>query len=380
METNDTQGAIATNSPCLSALNMLWAFENRDWGRSRRVSALPSIPLPFLAGLVFALTLYRSLKGVEVSGTRRYFYAFLTLYALQGIGIGLRFGYGVERLAPFLPVSASAMAPLAFLAFRGLTAKPLSKPWLHILPPLAVAVSVAFFRDLVDLLLLAVFLAYGAALWRLTVSDGDEVMAEASLQRMRPALRAARLTAGLMLFFAVGDAALALYTDVYGPGNVPFVVGLMNIAAIAAVLVYYFAPDFSAASRPEAASKPTVEDRAVLARVEAALDERELYRNEDLSLAKLARRAGLPARDVSAAVNRATGLNVSQFVNNRRIAEACRLLRESEATVTQVMLDAGFSTKSNFNREFRRVTGKSPAQYRAAAKPGESAGAGKARA
>ncbi|MEQ1403961.1 AraC family transcriptional regulator [Rhizobium sp. YS-1r] len=326
---------------------------------------MPSIPLPFLAGLVFALTLYRSLKGVEVPGTRRYFYAFLVLYALQGVGIGLRFGYGVEWLAPFLPVSASIMAPLAFLAFRGLTSKPLSRAWLHSLPPLAVAVSVAFFRDLVDLLLLAVFLAYGAALWRLTVSDGDEeVMAEASLQRMRPALRAARLTAGLMLFFAVSDAALAFYTDVYGPGNVPLVVGLMNIAAIAAVLVYYFAPDFSATSRP-VASQPTEEDRAVLARVEAALDERGLYRNEDLSLAKLARRAGLPARDVSAAVNRATGLNVSQFVNNRRIAEACRLLRETEGTVTRIMLDAGFSTKSNFNREFRRVTGMSPAQYRA---------------
>jgi AraC-like DNA-binding protein len=32
------------------------------------------------------------------------------------------------------------------------------------------------------------------------------------------------------------------------------------------------------------------------------------------------------------------------------------------------MLEAGFSTKSNFNREFRRVTGTSPAQWRAAEK------------
>ncbi|MFB9949924.1 helix-turn-helix domain-containing protein [Rhizobium puerariae] len=338
-----------------------------------------SVPLPFIAGLVFALALYRSLKGVEVSGTRRYFHAFLVLYALQGVGIGLRFGYGVERLAPFLPVSASAMAPLAFLAFRGLTAKPLPRPWLHVLPPLAVAVSVAFFRDAVDLLLLAVFLAYGFALWRLTVADGDEVMAEASLQRMRPALRAARLTAGLMLFFAVSDAALAVYSDLYGPGDVPRAVAVMNLAALAAVLVYYFAPDFSAAREPVApATQATEEDRAMLARVEAALDERDLYKSEDLSLAKLARRAGFPARDVSAAVNRATGLNVSQFVNNRRIAEACRLLRESEATVTRIMFDAGFSTKSNFNREFRRVTGMSPAQYRAEARAGQ--GGGKARA
>ncbi|WP_117195354.1 helix-turn-helix domain-containing protein [Rhizobium terrae] len=327
-----------------------------------------SIPLPFLAGLVFALTLYRSLKGVELPGSRRYFYAFLVLYALQGVGIGLRFGYGVDALIPFLPVSASVMPPLAYLAFRALTGDGPARPWLHLLTPVSVAFAVAFLRDLVDALLLVVFLAYGTALWRLTLSGGDDVMAEAALQRMRPALRAARLAAGLMLFFALSDGALAVYTGIYGPADVPFAVALMNLAAIAAVLVYYFAPDFSS-GRPPAVGKegPTEADKAVIARVEATLDQGELYKNEDLSLARLARKAGLPAREVSAAVNRATGLNVSQFVNDRRIAEACRQLRETEKTVTQIMLDTGFSTKSNFNREFRRVTGTSPRQWRAGA-------------
>ena len=324
-----------------------------------------SIPLPFLAGLVFALTLYRSLKGVEVSGTRRYFYAFLVLYALQGIGVGLRFGYGVEGLIPFLPVSASIMPPLAFLAFRGLTSKPLPRPWLHLLPPLAVSIAVGLFRDLVDPLLLAVFVGYAFALWRLTVANGAEVMAEASLQRMRPAFRAARLTAGLMLFFAVSDAGLAVYAGLYGSDDVPLAVAIMNIAAIAAVVVYYFAPELAVSGAPaRPAMKATAEEGAILARVEVALEDRELYKSEGLSLAKLARRTGLSVRDVSSAINRATGLNVSQFVNNRRVAEACRLLRESEQTVTAIMLDVGFSTKSNFNREFRRVTGMSPAQYR----------------
>jgi AraC-like DNA-binding protein len=198
---------------------------------------------------------------------------------------------------------------------------------------------------------------------------------------MRPAFRAARLTAGLMLFFAVSDAGLAVYAGIYGPNDVPLVVGIMNIAAITAVVVYYFAPELSASGAPaRPAVEATGEDRAILARVEAALDERELYKNEDLSLAKLARRTGLPARELSAAINRATGLNVSQFVNNRRIAEACRLLRESERTVTGIMLDVGFSTKSNFNREFRRVTGLSPAQYRTRAGAAQSGSAAQKRA
>jgi AraC-like DNA-binding protein len=340
-----------------------------------------SVPLPFLAGLVFALTLYRSLKGVDAPGSRRYFFAFLILYALQGVIVGLHFGYGVKALAPVQPITAAIMPPLAFLAFRALMDEPLEKPWLHILPPLAVAAAIGFLRDLVDPLLLVIFFGYGIALWRLTLLGGADVMAEASLPRMRPALRAARLTAGLMLFFALSDASLAVYTSIHGAGDVPLAVTIMNLAAIAAVIVYYFSPDFSSA-KPAAASpsiEPREEDRVALSRIETALEENGLYRSEDLSLAKLARRARLPAREVSAAINRATGLNVSQFVNDRRLAEACRLLRETERTVIQIMLDVGFSTKSNFNREFRRVTGMSPKQWRAEARAAQDGGVIKTR-
>lgn len=341
-----------------------------------------SVPLPFLAGLVFALTLYRNLKGVETPGSYRYFFAFLILYALQGVIVGLHFGYGVKALAPVQPVTAAMMPPLAFLAFRALMDEHLERPWLHILPPLAAAIAVGFVRDLVDPLLLVIFFGYGVALWRLTLSGGTDVMAQASLPRMGPALRAARLTAGLMLFFAVSDAALAVYTDIHGSGHVPLAVTIMNLAAIAAVIVYYFLPDFSPAKPVSASSlvEPTEEDGGALSRIKAALEDGELYRSEDLSLAKLARKAKLPAREVSAVINRATGLNVSQFVNDRRVVEACRLLGETERTVIQVMLDSGFSTKSNFNREFRRVTGMSPKQWRGKARAAQDDGRKKTRA
>ncbi|MDP9839400.1 AraC-like DNA-binding protein [Neorhizobium huautlense] len=325
-----------------------------------------TIPLPFFAGLVFVLTLHLSLKGVELPGTRKIFNAFLALYAAQGIGIGLRFGYGVEGLVPLLPVTASAMPPLAYLAFRSLTASAVTKPWLHALPPLAVALSVAFARQFVDLLLFLTFVGYSIALWRITRAGGDEVMAEAALQRMRPALRAARLTAALMLFFALSDGALAVYAEFYGNAEVPLAVSVMNLAAIVAVVAYYLWPQM-----PETQPKPVEEsasaafpqDEAILARVSAALE--TLFADENLSLARLARKACLPARDVSVAINRATGLNVSQFVNNRRVAEACRLLDETGKSATTILFEVGFSTKSNFNREFRRVTGTNPRQWKA---------------
>ena len=326
-----------------------------------------TVPLPFIAGLVFVLVLHHSLKGVEVPGSRRYFVAFLVLYALQGVIVGLHFGYGIRALAPIQPVTASVMPPLAFLAFQGLTGSASPQPWRHLAAPLLTCAAMAFARMLIDPLLLVIFLAYGFALWRLTRTGGMEVMAEASLQRMRPALRAARLTAGLMLFFALTDAALAVYTEWNGAESVPLVVTIMNLGALAAVALYYFAP-VRVIERSAETDAPDPRDEAIVARAAAALEERSLYSNENLSLARIARKAGIPARELSSAINRATGLNVSQFVNNRRIDAACRLLDETGKSATSIMLDVGFSTKSNFNREFRRVTGMSPRQWRARSK------------
>ena len=61
-------------------------------------------------------------------------------------------------------------------------------------------------------------------------------------------------------------------------------------------------------------------------------------------------------------------MSVSQFVNEYLITEACRLLRETDETVLAISLAAGFATKSNFNREFPRVTGQTPSQWRSANK------------
>ncbi|WP_245425359.1 helix-turn-helix domain-containing protein [Phyllobacterium brassicacearum] len=59
------------------------------------------------------------------------------------------------------------------------------------------------------------------------------------------------------------------------------------------------------------------------------------------------------------------GMSVSQYVNDYRVKEACRLLAGTDEPITRIMFDAGFQTKSNINREFLRVTGTSPKAWRA---------------
>jgi AraC-like DNA-binding protein len=322
-----------------------------------------NIPLPFLVGLVVVLVLHRSLKGVEEPRCRLYFLAFFTLYALQGLIVGLHFGYGLEALGKLQPVTAALMPPLAYLSFRSLTDAPSAAPWRHLAGPVAVIAVLLVAPVLLDPLLLALFVFYGLLLWRLTRS-GSETMTQASLERMRPALQAARLTAALMFFFGLSDAVLAVYTGFAGAGAVPVAVTLMNIVTMAMVLAFALLPRFNSTDLDRPPPLPNSQDEEIVARVSALLQDGGLYRDENLSLARLARRAGLQPRVLSAAVNRVTGLNISQFVNNVRVAQACRLLLEDDRSATAIMLEAGFSTKSNFNREFRRVTGQSPRQWR----------------
>jgi AraC-like DNA-binding protein len=94
------------------------------------------------------------------------------------------------------------------------------------------------------------------------------------------------------------------------------------------------------------------------------LIEQRLYADTELNLQKLARKAGVPVRMVSRAINTQADQNVSQWINSARVDAVCELLTDKSISVTHAMLEAGFLTKSNFYREFRRLKGCSPSQWR----------------
>ncbi|MFF5987229.1 helix-turn-helix domain-containing protein [Prauserella flavalba] len=58
-----------------------------------------------------------------------------------------------------------------------------------------------------------------------------------------------------------------------------------------------------------------------------------------------------------------------QYLRRRRIERAMALLRTPSATVTDVAAKVGFESLGTFSRTFRAVTGRSPSEYRASARP-----------
>jgi AraC-like DNA-binding protein len=61
---------------------------------------------------------------------------------------------------------------------------------------------------------------------------------------------------------------------------------------------------------------------------------------------------------------KATGKTYSDYLNELRINEACRLLVQSEKSINQVSFDCGFETLSYFNRVFLNKKGVTPSLYR----------------
>lgn len=54
----------------------------------------------------------------------------------------------------------------------------------------------------------------------------------------------------------------------------------------------------------------------------------------------------------------------SKFVSEIRIKHACKLLTETEKSITQICYDSGFNTPSNFNKQFKDIMLKKPTQYK----------------
>ncbi|WP_413700825.1 helix-turn-helix domain-containing protein [Psychromonas sp. KJ10-10] len=107
-----------------------------------------------------------------------------------------------------------------------------------------------------------------------------------------------------------------------------------------------------------------IEINQIVSKIDSLITTKEVFLDPDLTLDRLARKAGIPARQISISINQVYGRNVSQVINEYRIERAKQLLISTDNPITQIYFDSGFQTKSNFNREFARVTQQTPSAFR----------------
>jgi AraC-like DNA-binding protein len=333
-------------------------------------TSLVNFPVPMLTALLCCVVALRVVR-LEL-GARRASYTFSALFGLCAVLVGLRFGYGVDALIGVQRVLPLFLGPMMFLGFYSLTISRRNYVRTVVLHLGAPIVGMGVFLVLVDNLrhldwiISASYVAYLGALFMLWRRGSDNLI----YARVNVAhglsnwmLRAM----GVLVFVFTLDTAIALDFALNGGAHVT---ALISYGTIPIVVVLFAAlmtlPKVVPEQTIRVSSTPQIDnqDAETLRQLSELMVREELFLDAALTLQRLAKRLHLPARQVSAAINRTKRMNVSQYVNEFRLAYAVQLLKGGTDSVSSIAEASGFLTRSNFYREFQRVYGQSPTEYR----------------
>ena len=101
-------------------------------------------------------------------------------------------------------------------------------------------------------------------------------------------------------------------------------------------------------------------------KVTQVLAEEKLYLDPELTLDDLASAVGMGPRLVSQVINEKMGKHFFDLINTYRIKEAQRVLEENKdpkKTILEIMYEVGFNSKSSFNTQFKKITGRTPTEF-----------------
>ena len=85
--------------------------------------------------------------------------------------------------------------------------------------------------------------------------------------------------------------------------------------------------------------------------------------NRKIKIEEVAEVANLSAEAFCRYFKVRTRKTYTNFLNEVRISNACKMLIEKRKSIQAVCYDAGFTNLSHFNRTFKKVTGKTPSSY-----------------
>lgn len=344
---------------------------------------MTAIPLPFITALLLVILFFRiqflaihnhshNKNTQKRSATAEAVLIGVSCFALTLVA--LRWGSHVALPAFIQPAIAASIPPLLWLclfphgdkAAEDITRRH-RRSLCHLLPPLLIlgasAIQSRTTVPLIDLMLVSIYFGYGAAL----------IYSAHRRQTSLPRWKSAPFIAGLyVLISGAIDTVIALDIAFYSGNSAATIITAFHIVmlAILTLLIVTHAAQHPQAElsvthdqKPEAL--PATDDEHQLAKtLDDFIRTHALYTDPSMTLQRLSRRMGIPLRRLSETINRVHGRNFSQVMNEYRIEEAKRLLSQTDTRITDIMLESGFQTKSNFNREFLRLTGMSPSVWR----------------
>jgi AraC-like DNA-binding protein len=171
------------------------------------------------------------------------------------------------------------------------------------------------------------------------------------------------------------DAKVSTWADAASFGNRIQIMVILFTAGLVVVLMIGVSPfRYNSERRREqgrvSGEKPKVQARedeqALKLALSEAMNGRKLFLNPKLTLQELAVDTSVGVHTLSGLLNEGYGKNFFDFVNEHRIEEFKRVMNENQFpdySFADVAMECGFSSKTTFNRAFKKHTGKTPREY-----------------
>lgn len=101
--------------------------------------------------------------------------------------------------------------------------------------------------------------------------------------------------------------------------------------------------------------------------LESAMKKDKIYKNQELSLNSLAKELGIKPYLVSRSLSEVFDKRFNDFINEYRVKEVQELLQDAnnaKYTLLSLAMEAGFNSKSSFNRAIKKQLGISPSELK----------------
>lgn len=106
------------------------------------------------------------------------------------------------------------------------------------------------------------------------------------------------------------------------------------------------------------------EELMIAAKIEELLTLDKVYHEPSYSRSDLSKEVSASEMVISRVINVHFGKSLPQLLNEYRVEDAKRLLKETNANISVIAKEVGFNSMASFNRVFRDITKLSPSQFR----------------
>ena len=189
-----------------------------------------------------------------------------------------------------------------------------------------------------------------------------------------------RIIRSYLVYFSFALIILLIDLLVYKSGNsgsyfyftrfyyYPFFIGI-------SVLTYWIGLEgFSRRNDPELSIKTPISSeelerlKMISEKLQVAMEEGKLFKDQELSVSSLAKQLDIKPYLISRSLSEINNKRFNDYVNGYRVKEVQELLEDSnnsKYTLLSLAMDAGFNSKSSFNRAIKKQLGISPSELKA---------------